>query len=44
MIAWSTRSGSTRERSTAALTAATPSSTALAPVSAPWKPPMGVRA
>ncbi len=40
----STASGSTPARSTAAFTATAPSSVAEAPASAPWKPPMGVRA
>ncbi|MNN93762.1 hypothetical protein D3C81_2122710 [compost metagenome] len=40
----STFSGATPARSTAALTAAAPRSVALTGDSAPWKPPMGVRA
>src|SRR5258706_9895233 len=41
---WLIASGLTPARSTAALTAAAPSSVALAPARAPWNPPMGVRA
>ncbi len=37
-------SGETPDRSTAAFTAAAPSSVALTEPSAPWNPPMGVRA
>ena len=44
MTIWSTFSGGSPARSTAALTAAAPSSVALTADSAPWKPPMGVRA
>jgi hypothetical protein len=40
----STWSPETPARSIAAFTAAAPSSVALAPASAPWKPPIGVRA
>ena len=44
MKIFSTASGETPERSTAALTAAEPSWVAVAPDSAPWNAPIGVRA